>query len=103
MSADPVNPLATFSLFRDEVQAELLLEGPREGSAHSVRLPAGGFADLAHRRAFGTLQHPNYLCLLGVLARARRGVLRPCAPQRRIARVGDAPGGALAVYQRALV
>ena len=64
------------AVYSDDGQAQLLLEGPGEGAAHRVRLPAGGGADLFDGCAFGALQHPDHFGLLAVVAGARLGLRR---------------------------
>ena len=74
---DAVGPLATFGLAGGDLQAQFLFKGSGKGAAHRVGLPSGSFTDLLDRRTLRTLQHGDYLSLLGVVSGA--GLLGPAS------------------------
>jgi hypothetical protein len=59
LSGYSVNAILSVDLLGNNIYSELLLERAADGTAHRVRLPAGGFDDLGNSGAVGEMSSPS--------------------------------------------
>src|SRR4051794_413520 len=70
-----IDPTASLDLLGGNIQPKLFLQGARDGTAHSVRLPLEFLHDLLDSSPVWTFEHFDQLGLLAVGPRARLVVL----------------------------